>query len=251
MVAIHRAGQRVKAKLGSVPLKVGDTLLLLADPGFRGRWGDRNDFLLVSRLGGTLPVTTRKAWVVGFVALGIVGGASSGIMPILNLSLLGAFLLVALKVLSPGEARAAVNLDVILVIAAAFGLGAAMQVSGLAEHLGRLIVDAFGALGPTGALLGVVLSTVILMTVITNNAAAVLMFPVAMATAQQLDLNPRTFAIGVAVAASASFLTPIAYQTNLMVYGPGGYRFGDYWRLGLPLTLAVVLVLIVTSIVSG
>ncbi len=126
-----------------------------------------------------------------------------------------------------------------------------MQVSGLAEHLGRLIVDAFGPLGPSGSLLGVALSTVILMTVITNNAGAVLMFPVAMASAQQLDLDPRTFAIGVAVAASASFLTPIAYQTNLMVYGPGGYRFGDYWRLGLPLTLAVVSVLIVTSNVSG
>jgi di/tricarboxylate transporter len=106
------------------------------------------------------------------------------------------------------------------------------------------VVEVFGAVGPTGVLLGIVLATIALMTVITNNATAVLMFPIAVATAHELGLNPRAFAITVAVTASASFLTPVAYQTNLMVYGPGGYRFGDYARLGAPVTVVVAVVVV-------
>ena len=145
-----------------------------------------------------------------------------------------------LGILTPGEARDAVDLDVILVIAGAFGLAAALEGSGLAERGAGLLVGAFGGMGATGGLLGIVLATVALVCIITNNAAAVLMFPIAISTAAQLGADHRPFAIGVAVAASASFLTPIAYQTNLMVYGPGGYRFGDYARLGAVLVVLVV-----------
>ena len=128
----------------------------------------------------------------------------------------------------------------ILVIAGAFGLSAALQVSGLAELAAGFLVAAFGAWGATGALFGIVITTVILKSFVTNNAAAVLVFPIALSTAADLGLDPRPFAIALAMAASASFLTPIAYQTNIMVWGPGGYRFTDYARLGLPLTLIVV-----------
>ncbi|MFQ5705527.1 MAG: SLC13 family permease [Gemmatimonadales bacterium] len=240
VVAIHRAGQRVDAKLGSVRLKVGDTLLLLADEGFQWRWRDRNVFLLVSRLGGAPPGVTRKAWVAGLVGLGIVLAAGLGVMPILNAALLGAFALVVFGVLTPGEARTAVDLDVVLTIAGAFGLASALQVSGLASAAASVLVDVFGGLGPRGGLLAIVLATVGLVCVITNNAAAVLMFPIAMSTATELGLAERPFAIALALAASASFLTPVSYQTNLMVYGPGGYRFSDYPRLGLPLVVLVV-----------
>jgi di/tricarboxylate transporter len=129
---------------------------------------------------------------------------------------------------------------VIVVIAAAFGLGAAMASSGLAAILAGTLVEGLGRFGPTGVLLGLVVATIVLLSVITNNAAAVLMFPIATSAASSLGLEARPFAIAVAVAASASFLTPIAYQTNLMVYGPGGYRFSDYLRLGGVLTLVVV-----------
>jgi di/tricarboxylate transporter len=240
VVAIHRSGGRVKAKTGEVRLKVGDTLMLLAGHDFRQNWGDRNDFLLVSRLGGAPPAATRKAGLVGLVALAIVGGAGLGLMPILHLSLLGGMALVLSGVLTAGEARNAIDIDVILVIAGAFGLGAAMQVSGLAEVSAGLVINVFGTFGAAGTLLGIVLATIVLLTIITNNAAAVLMFPIAISTAASAGYDQRAFAIAVAVAASASFLTPIAYQTNLMVYGPGGYRFADYARLGLPLTAAVV-----------
>jgi di/tricarboxylate transporter len=240
VVAIHRAGHRVKEKLGGVRLRVGDTLMILADPDFRNRYRDRNDFLLVSMLGGAPPVTTGRAWVVFAVAVGIVGGAALGLLPILHLSLLGAFALVATGVLTPSEARRSVDVNVIVVIAAAFGLGAAMASSGLAATLAGGLVRALGGLGPSGVLLGLVTATIVLLSVVTNNAAAVLMFPIAAAAAQSLGLEPRPFAIAIAVAASASFLTPIAYQTNLMVYGPGGYRFSDYLRLGGIVTLLVV-----------
>jgi len=247
VVAIHRAGHRVQAKLGDVRLRVGDTLLLLAGPDFRDRWRDRTDFLLVSRLGGAPPRTSRDAWLVGLVALVIVGGASFGVMPILHLSLLGALALVGFGVLTPGEARRAVDLDVIIVIASAFGLGAAMASTGLADRLAGALIGTLGFLGPKGVLAAVVLATVILLAFITNNAAAVLMFPIAVSAAAGLGLDQRTFAIAVAITASASFLTPIAYQTNLMVYGPGGYRFGDYARLGAPLTAAVVALVLILS----
>jgi di/tricarboxylate transporter len=245
VVAIHRAGQRVQAKLGDVRLRVGDTLLILGDPEFRDRWRDRTDFLLVSRLGGAPPQTTRNAWLVGVIAIAIVGGASLGLLPILHLSLLGAIALVILRVLTPGEARRSVDLDVILVIAGAFGLGAAMATTGLADQLAGVLIGALGFLGPVGVLAGVVLATVILLAFITNNAAAVLMFPIAVSAAASLGLDARAFAIAIAVTASASFLTPISYQTNLMVYGPGGYRFTDYARLGAPLTLFVITMILI------
>ncbi len=240
VLAIHRAGHRVRDKLGRVPLKVGDTLLLLADPGFRDRWRNRSDFLLVSRLGGSPPITSRQAWIVGAVAAAIVVAAATGVMPVLNAALLGALALLALRVLTPAEARDAVDLDVIFVIAAAFGLAAAMDGSGLADILARGIVSSLGAAGPTGALLGVVLATVLLTELITNNAAAVVLFPIGYTAAVDVGADPRGFAIAVALAASASFLTPIGYQTNTMVYGAGGYRFSDYARLGAPLTAMVV-----------
>lgn len=244
VMAIHRAGQRVDAKLGEVPLRVGDTLLILADPGFRGRWGDRSDFLVVSQQGATPNVNGPKAILVGLVAAGIVVLASTGLVPILQASLLGGIVLIGARVLTPGEARSAIDLDVIVLIAAAFGLAHAIESSGLAATFAGGIVDALEGFGPRGVLLGIIVATLALTAAVTNNAAALLMFPVAIAAATQAGLDPRGFAISVAIAASVDFLTPIGYQTNTMVYGPGGYRFGDYARLGAPITVVVVLTLV-------
>lgn len=244
VLAIHRAGQRVNEKLGTVRIREGDTLLLLSDAGFGNRWRDRHDFLLVSHLGGTPRPGTKQALLVGALTFGIVILAGIGLLPILHAALLGAVLLVLARVLSPSEARGAVELDVLVVIASAFGLAAAIESSGLAATIGGAIVIAFDDWGPTGVLLAVTLATIALTELITNNAAAVLLFPIAIATAGELGLDPRPFAIAITVAASASFLTPIGYQTNTMVYGPGGYRFTDYIRLGLPLTLLVIAVIV-------
>ena len=241
VLAIHRAGRRVRDQLGGVRLRMGDTLLILAGRDFETRWRDRSAFLLVSRIGAATPAATRQTPLVLGVVAAMVLAAATGVLPILSAALLGAFGLVAAGVLTPAEARQAVNLDVIVVIAGAFGLAAALEASGLAAAGAQLLVATLGARGSAGALLGIVLATVALGNVMTNNAAAVLMFPIATSTAAGLGLEPRPFAIAVAIAASASFLTPMAYQTNIMVYGPGGYRFRDYARLGLPLTVLVVL----------
>jgi di/tricarboxylate transporter len=241
VVAIHRSGQRVHEKMGRVPLKVGDTLILLADHRFRQRWHNRNDFLLVSRLGGSAPMMSRKAGLVGLIAAGIVITAATGIT-----SIVGALALVAFRVLTPAEARAAVDLNVIVVIAAAFGLAAAIEGSGLATSIADFVVSLAGPLGPAGVLIGVLVATVLLTELITNNAAAALVFPIAVSAAQGVGADPRWFAIALAITASASFLTPIGYQTNTMVYGAGGYRFSDYARLGAPLTVAVLVTVAVS-----
>ncbi len=245
VMAIHRSGEAVRAKLGSVSLRHGDTLLLLADDRFRERWRDRSDFLLVSHFGGLAPANRRQAWSAALVLVGVVVAAATGLLSVLEASVVGAFATVLLGILSPVEARRAVDLDVVVLIAASFGLAAAMRSSGLAATLAQGIVASFGALGPTGAVAGVVLATVVVTELVTNNAAAVLLFPVAMATADTFGADPRPYAFAVAIAASASFLTPIGYQTNTMVFSLGGYRFTDYLRLGLPLTLLVILALTV------
>jgi di/tricarboxylate transporter len=244
VLAIHRAGARVNEKLGNVKLREGDTLLILSDDGFATRWRDRSEFLLVAHLGGSRPVSTRKAWLVGLIALGVVGAAGLGVLPILHASLVGALALVLSGVLTPAEARDSVDVDVIVMIAASFGLGNAIAASGLAGVLGSVLVDGFSGWGPVGVLFAVTLATLALTELITNNAAAALLFPIAMATTSQLGLNPRPYAIAVAVAASMAFLTPIGYQTNTMVYGLGGYRFGDYARLGAPLTVIVTIAIV-------
>jgi len=250
VVAIHRAGEPVHGPLAREPLKPGDTLLVISDRGFAERWRDRNDFLLVSRLGAPAPPFTPKAGIVVAIGAAIVLGAGLGVLPILHLSLLGAVALVLFGILTPNQARDSIDFDVIVVIGAAFGLAAAVETSGLGQGAAGLVADTLGGLGPQGAMAGIVISTIALSSLITNNAAAALVLPIAISTAATFGIDARSAAVAVALSASASFMTPIAYQTNLMVYGPGGYRFGDYARLGTPLTLVVLVVLIAVTTVG-
>jgi di/tricarboxylate transporter len=245
VVAIHRAGQRVAAKLGDVPLRVGDTLVMVADPGFRDRWRDRSDFLLISPLGGAPIARPTGGFRVAVITLGAVLLAATGLVDVLQVMLAAAILLVVVGALTPGQAKNAVDIDVVITMAGGFGLAAAMTSSGLAQTVANGLVETFGGLGNIGALLGVVLATLILTEMVSNTAAALLVFPIAMATAANLGIEPRGMAVAVAVAASASFLTPVGYQTNTMVYGPGGYRYLDYTRLGAPLTAVVVITILI------
>ncbi len=245
VLAIHRAGGRVNQKLGSVPLKAGDTLLLLSDAGFADRWRDRNDFLLVSHLGGGVPTSTRQALFVGLLTVALIVAVALRLLPVVHAALIAPFALILTGVLTPGEARGAINLDVLVLIGASFGVGAAIESSGLARLAAHGLIHGFAGWGPVALLLAVVLSTITMNEVITNNATAAMIFPVVLALTAQMGLSYRPYIIAMTVAASASFLTPIGYQTNTMVYGPGGYRFGDFARLGVPLTAAVVAVIVV------
>lgn len=237
VVAVHRAGHRIRAKLGSVSLRVGDTLLVLADPGFVDRWRDREVFLLVAAVGGTPPAASRKAWLAGVMVLAVVVMGASGRIPLLEASLLAALALVALGVLTPGEARRAVDLDVMLVLAGSLGLAHALERSGLATHAATAVLAVSHTAGVIGALVAVMVLVVGLGAVVTHIAATALVFPIAMSAAAAAGGDPRAFAIALAIAGSASFLTPIGHQVNTMVYGLGSYRFGDYARLGIPLTV--------------
>jgi len=240
VLGIHRSGQMLEGRLGTETIRLGDTLIIVSDPDFRERWRDRADFLLIANLNGTPPTTSGRSSIPLVLLLAAVTLAATDVLPILQGSLIAAVLIVLTKTLSPLEARRAVDVEVIIVIASAFGLAAAMQSSGLASVIAGGLVNFFGDYGDRGVLLGLVLTTMILTEMITNNAAALLMLPIAVTAASATGLDPRGAAIAVAIAASASFLTPIGYQTNMMVYGPGGYRFGDYARLGWSLSLIVI-----------
>ncbi len=249
VLAVHRSGERLGGRLGDIVLRGGDTLLVLAGPDFRDRMRDRRDFLLVARLGGRSLTATRHAPLSLAVLAAVVALPVLGVLDLVQSALLAAVGLVIARILTVAEARAAVQLDVIVTIGASFGLGAAVSASGLSSRIADGLLDTFGGYGVWGATLAVVLTTMVLTELVTNAAAAVVAVPVALDIAARTDLDPRVLVIAVAVAASCSFLTPIGYQTNTMVYGPGGYRYTDYLRLGLPLT-AVTVVTITAAVVS-
>lgn len=240
VVAVHRAGERIRGKLGDIRLQPGDTLLLLAGPDFRARWRARRDFLLVAPLDGEPPSASSKAPLVGLTALAMIVLAAFEVLPILQLALLAAAVMIGTRTLTVAEARDSIDLDVVILIAAAFGVGSAIESTGLAARIADTLVGGMEPLGTLGIILGVVIATSLLTEVITNNAAAAVLFPIALAVAVDAGLDPRVMAIAIAVTASSSFLTPLGYQTNTMVYGPGGYKFVDYVRAGLPLNAVVV-----------
>lgn len=246
IVGLHREGQPVVAKLGEVKLRLGDTLLLLADAGFRDHWRDRPDFLVISPLEAERAAMGRSAYLALAITFALIVAAGTGWASILQAALVGALLLVVTGTLPVREARSAIDLEVLIVIAGSFGVGAAIEQSGLGSAIGEQIVALSDGFDWRWTLLGVTLATVVLTEFISNNAAAALMFPIAMATAVEVGAEPRDFALAVAVAASCSFVTPIGYQTNTMVYGPGGYRFADYGRLGAPLTLLAIVTIVFT-----
>lgn len=238
VIAVARDGQRIEKKIGDITLKAGDTLLVEADPAFAERHRNNRDFLLVRPLEeASLPRHERSglAWLVLF---GVVLVGSLGIVDILVAALAGALIMVMTGCLTIGAARRSIELQVILAIAAAIGIANAMAASEADRYLANAVIDAVGN-NPWRLLVATYAMTIALTMVITNNAAAVLMFPIVFATTQDLGLDFMPFAIAITVGASSEFATPIGYQTNLMVYGPGGYQFVDYLRFGLPLNFFI------------
>lgn len=251
VVAIHRAGEPVEDKLGEVPLRVGDTLLCMAGPGFERRAEGSGAFVLVAAMGADAPLDTRRSRLVLAVLAAMLVLAGSGLLTILEAALAAAVALVGLRALTTSQARHAVDLPVILVIAGAFGLGAAVEGSGLAQVVAGMIATATAPLGSAGVVIGLLVLVVLLTEVVTNNAAAVLAFPIAVSAAETAAVDVRLLLVAVAVAASLSFVTPLGYQTNLMVHGLGGYRFGDFARLGVPTSIVTVSTLAVTVLSRG
>jgi di/tricarboxylate transporter len=237
VLAVARNGDHIKGRLSSIVLQPGDVLLLEARPAFVSRQKYSRDFLLISELEEERPDHSRAllSWAI---LGGVVLLASFELITMLNAGLLGAGLMVATRCVTVAEAKRSLDLTVIITIAASFAIGNALQKTGAAQWLGEGILGIAG----TNPILLLVLTyiTVSLLTeTITNNAAAVIMLPIVLAVSSALGLNPEPFVIAVMMAASASFATPLGYQTNLMVYGPGGYRFSDFLRIGIPMNIVV------------
>lgn len=236
--SLSREGKRVPGKLGDVSFRIGDTLLLEASHEFVEQYRFRRDFLLVSALNDSTPPDFRKAPVALGILTIMVLISASGLLPIVQAGFLAAGAMVATGCLTASRARLSVDLPVLIVIAASFALGNAMTITGASSWIVEGLLNDLHV-SPWYALVMVYVLTAVFTEVITNNAAAVLMFPIALAVAEQLGVSALPYAIAVMFAASASFITPLGYQTNLMVYGPGRYQFSDYVRIGLPLSLLV------------
>lgn len=256
ITGVRRGGRRLEEPFDDVHLRPGDTLMLDTGARFRETFEDSRDIYVASEEGGeggaeeTTPHDEPiwRMWAATLILAGIVGLAATGTAHIALASLLGALVIVGLGFVSPGEARESVDWSVLLVIGAAIGLASAMDSSGAAELLGSTVVEAAGGFGSVGLLAGLVFATMVTTGLITNNAAVALMLPVAISVAEnQAAVDPRPLVLAVTVAASLALWTPLGYQTNLMVYGPGNYRFTDFIRLGLPLQLILAVVIIATA----
>jgi di/tricarboxylate transporter len=240
ILSVSRGGGRLQGKLGDIRFQVGDTLLLEAGQNFVDQYKFRRDFLLVSKLNdSTAPDFKKAPLALGWLIFMVLTSAT-GLLSILEAAFVAAGGMLLTRCLTVSRARGALDLSVLIVIAASFALGTAMSQTGAAALVSQGL---FGLVGnnpePWLALALVYLLTTFFTEFITNNAAAVLMFPIAQAVAAQLGVSILPFAIAIMFAASASFMTPLGYQTNLMVMGPGGYRFLDYVRVGAPLSVLV------------
>ena len=250
ILAIRREGEILRKKIAHVVLQAFDTLLIYGPIEKIKELSDSGDFIVLGEIEATLQ-KHKYWWVSVAVILGTVILAALGIVPILKGALIGTIFLLVIRVITANEAYQSINWQVIVLIAALIPLGIVIQKSGTAFWIGTVLNDIANTFNPlirpTIMLSLVYLVTIILTEMTSNAATAIIMTPIAISAAQQMGLDPRTFVFAVCFAASASFITPIGYQTNLMVYGPGGYKFTDYVRMGLP--LAIVLWCIATWLI--
>ncbi|MGK7371136.1 MAG: SLC13 family permease, partial [Candidatus Halalkalibacterium sp. M3_1C_030] len=257
VTGVRRKGKRIDQPLGDFVLHAGDVLLLDTGRGFRGAYEETPDFFLTSEAGGEGPGDKKDIkehrpggmdlYVSVAVLLGVVASVAFGGMHIALAGILGVVVLLSFGIIEAGEARESVDWTVLIVIGAALGLGKAMEESGAAVIIASWLVEFTSAFGPRAVLAGVVITTVILTEIITNNGAVALMFPIVLSVAQVEGFEARGLFIAMTIAASMSLITPIGYQTNLMVYGPGNYKFTDFFKVGFPLQITLWAIVIILA----
>ena len=242
VIAIHRNNKRINSKVGEIVLKAGDTLLLLAHNDFFQKNKFSEDFYVVTSVKPPeeFMQNRKEGWfVISLMAL-MIAFVTFGILSMFKAMLLLVIILFLFKLISMNDVTGAIQFDVILLIASSFGVGKAITNSGLADFLAMHLVDLVKPFGVLGLLIVIYIITNIFTELITNSAAAVLMFPIALEMANLTGTEYLGFIITVTIAASSSFMTPIGYQTNLIVYGPGGYKFSDYVKVGAPLSFLIM-----------
>jgi di/tricarboxylate transporter len=241
LVALSRGGNQIKGSLGSIVLQEGDTLLLETHPLFYLRNKDSNDFHLISQLEESAAPRYNMAIFAMLVLLGMVVSASLLGTGMFRAAAVAAAVLMITRCITVSQAYRSVDMQVLLVIIAAFGVGKAMEKTGAAAFIAQHMVS-LGAGNPHFVLSMLYLTTSILTEMVTNNAAALILWPIAMSMAGQMEVSFVPFAFSIMMGASASFATPIGYQCNMMVYGPGGYRFSDFLKIGVPMNIIMWLV---------
>jgi len=256
VVAVHRNGARILSKVGDIVLEAGDTLLMQTRTEFADRYRHSRDFCLVASVEGSQPRRHERAWLalslLGVLVLWLAaGGWASESGPLAGLaspavaSLVVAGLMVTTRCLPISAARASIDLQILLTIVAALGLGRALTESGAAHSLADWLLAAVGTRHPYRLLIVMYLLALLFTEFISNSAVVAMLFPLAVAAAAAAGFSPRPFVVAVTLGASLSFLTPIGYQTNLMVMGPGRYQSRDFFRVGWPLSLLTTITAII------
>jgi len=243
ILAVSRGGERINKKVGDIRLKTGDILLMEAPRDFAQRYKYSSNFLLVSTLLSRGSPDYEKGWVAWSILAGMILLVATNILSMFQASFLAAVTMIFFRCTHANEARESIDWKVLIVIAASLGIGNAMQITGVATAFAGTFIGLAGDY-PWLALIVTYLITWVLTEMITNNAAAVLVFPFALSVSAALNVDFMPFVMTIMFAASASFATPIGYQTNLMVYGAGGYEFRDFLRIGLPLNLLAAIITI-------
>jgi di/tricarboxylate transporter len=244
VLGIRRGSEVLTSALGRTPIAAGDLLLVEARPQFEAAGAASHEFSLVAPLERRAPRLTRKGPVTLIVLLVMLAAIGSGVVPVVIAAVAAALLLIASGATSSQDGRRSVDISVLVTIAAGFGIAQAIQSTGLAAFLADILVHRFEAYGPVAVLVAIYVATNLLTEMLSNNAAAALVFPIALAVATSMGVDVVPFAVAVAVAASAAFATPIGYHTYLMVMAPGSYRLRDFVRVGLPLNFIVMAVAI-------
>ena len=246
VIAVARNGERLSGKVGDINLSPGDILLLETRLSFQRLNKNSRDFLMVSELTHAKLPRHDKAWTATGILVAMVVAVALGVLSMLEAALVAALLMIISGCTSVNSARSNINWNVLITIGAALGIGAAMSVSGAASGVAHAWISLAGQ-HPWLTLVAIYTITSVLTEVLTNNAAAVLIFPIAQAAAETMGVSLWPFVVCIMMAASASFATPIGYQTNLMVYGPGGYRFTDFARIGVALNVALGIVAVILA----
>ena len=241
VLALRRGGEVIRQRMDNVRLRVGDTLLVQATGDSVERLDYNRNFIVAQTIERHVYRESKIPLAVGIVA-GVVALAALDVVPIVVSALAGSLVMIATGVLRPTEVYEAIHWDVIFLLAGVIPLGLAMESTGAATLLAELVVMSSTFLPIVGVLALFYGVTALLTNVISNNASVVLMIPVAISAAETLGASAFSFVLAVTFAASTAFMTPVGYQTNLFVYGPGGYKFSDYLRVGAPLQLVFAVV---------
>lgn len=243
VLAILRDGRPRRTGLAEMPLRFGDTLLVQGPRQNIRMLQRESDFVVLGDIATEPPVRKSKAPLAAGLLLVMLVPAIAGWLPIAAAALLAGVTMVISGCLTMDEAYHSIEWQAVFLVAGTLSLSVAMENTGAAQFLATLMVDVIGGLGPMALLAGFYILTNLLAQFMSNAASAVLIAPIALGAAQQVGGDPHALLVAVAIAASSGFLTPVAHA-NILVMGPGGYRFGDYFKVGLPLNLLVFLVVL-------